>query len=83
LSRFETHWHLLLAQLIVFQFVYPADYAQIIPKWLFDELVRRAQEQYDIPPSVARICRGPIIDQTQYDIDIRDWGYIIQTMKSV
>lgn len=83
LARLEPHWHLLLAQLIMFQFVYPADYAQVVPRWLFDELIRRAQEQYDIPPSLARICRGPIIDQTQYGIDIRDWGYIVQTMRSV
>jgi hypothetical protein len=83
LSRLEQHWHLLLAQILMFQFVYPADYTEAIPRWLFDELMRRAHEQYDIPPSVAKICRGPIIDQTQYGIDIKDWGYIVQTMRSV
>ena len=83
LSRMDQHWHLLLAQILIFQFVYPADYAELIPKWLFDELMRRAHEQYDVPPSVARICRGPIIDQTQYGVDIKEWGYIVQTMRSV
>jgi hypothetical protein len=83
LSRLEIHWHLLLAQILTFQFVYPADYNDIIPKWLFDELVRRAIEQYDMPSSVARVCRGPIIDQTQYGIDITEWGYRVQTMRSV
>jgi hypothetical protein len=83
LSRMERHWHILLAQVLMFQFVYPADYNQTIPRWLFDELMRRAHEQYDVPASVARICRGPIIDQTQYGVDIREWGYIVQTMRSV
>lgn len=83
LARFEQHWHLLLAQILIFQFVYPSDFAEIIPRWLFDELMRRAREQYDLPPSVARICRGPIIDQTQYCIDIKEWDYKVQTMRSV
>src|SRR4051812_31499782 len=42
LFRMEQHWHLLLSQLLLFQFVYPADFHEIIPKWLFDELMKRA-----------------------------------------
>src|SRR5690606_1433229 len=83
LSRMESHWHLLLSQLINFQFVYPGDYHEIIPKWLFDELIARAQEQYELPPQRKKICRGPIIDQTQYSIDIKDWNYKSYTLKSV
>lgn len=83
LKRLDIHWHLLLAQLLMFQFVYPSDYRDIIPKWIFEELLSRAREQYDLPPSLAPVCRGPIIDQTQYGLDIREWGYIVQTMKSV
>lgn len=83
LSRLEQHWHLLLAQLIMFQFVYPSDYQDLVPKWLFEELVRRSMEQYDIPQTTARICRGPIIDQTQYGVDIKEWSYMVQTMRSV
>lgn len=83
LQRMDPHWHLLLAQLIVFQFVYPSEYQEIIPKWLFDELMKRAQEQYDLPSAVERVCRGPIIDQTQYQIDIKDWDYKVCTIKTV
>jgi len=83
LARLEQHWHLLLAQIIMFQFVYPADFPEVIPKWLFDELLDRAKQQYDLPPCVAKVCRGPIIDQTQYNIDIKEWNYKVQTMKSV
>lgn len=83
LMRLDQHWHLLLAQIIIFQFVYPTDYHDIIPKWLFDELMARAHEQYDLPPAVERVCRGPIIDQTQYSIDIKEWDYKVVTIKTV
>lgn len=79
----EQHWHILLAQIIMFQFVYPADYPDIIPKWLFDELMARAHEQYDLPVSVEKVCRGPIIDQTQYSVDIKEWNYKVITIKTV
>jgi hypothetical protein len=83
LSRMDPHWHLLLAQLIIFQFVYPSEYHEIIPRWLFDELIARAQEQYELPPSLERVCRGPIIDQTQYQVDIKEWDYKVCTIKTV
>jgi hypothetical protein len=82
LFRIDPHWHLLLAQILSFQFVYPADYHDIIPKWLFDELMERAQMQYDIPPAVERVCRGPVIDQTQYETDIKLWNYKVSTIKT-
>jgi predicted nucleotidyltransferase len=83
LSRVDQHWHLLLASLVIFQFVYPADYREVIPKWLFDELIHRAQEQYDLPSPMEHVCRGPIIDQTQYSIDIKEWNYKVTTIKTV
>ena len=83
LFRMDQHWHLLLMQILSFQFVYPSEYHDIIPKWLFDELIRRANEQYDIPPSLEKVCRGPIIDQTQYEVDIKEWNYKVCTIKTV
>lgn len=82
-SRLDQHWHLLLAQIINFQYVYPSDYQEIIPKWLFDELIARANDQYNIPAPVARVCRGPILDQTSYSIDVKEWDYKVYTMKTV
>lgn len=83
LSRLDQHWHLLLAQFIVFQFVYPSEYRHILPRWLFDELMNRANEQYELPPAVEKVCRGPIIDQTQYKVDIKEWDYKVTTIKTV
>jgi hypothetical protein len=83
LMRLDRHWHLLLAQILQFQFVYPSEYREIIPKWLFDELIKRANEQYDLPAPFEKVCRGPVIDQTQYMIDIKDWDYKVSTIKTV
>lgn len=83
LQRLDPHWHLLLAQILIFQFVYPADYREIIPKWLFDELVYRANQQYDLPAPVVKVCRGPLIDQTQYQVDIKEWGYRASTITTI
>jgi hypothetical protein len=83
MRHMEQHWHLLLAQLLVFQFVYPSDYHEIIPKWVFDNLMVRANEQYDVPFPLERVCRGPIIDQTQYSTDIKEWNYKVTTIKTV
>ena len=83
LKRLDAHGHLLLAHLIMFQFVYPSDFHDIIPRWLFDELMKRAHEQYDLPPAVERVCRGPVIDNTQYSIDIKEWNYKSYTIKTI
>jgi len=79
----EPNWHLTLSYILLFQFVYPSDYAEIIPKWLFDELIERANDQYNMPQAVERVCRGPLIDQTQYQVDVKDWDYKSYTIKTV
>ncbi|WP_207425590.1 nucleotidyltransferase [Pedobacter sp. SYSU D00535] len=82
LFRLDQHWHLLLSQILIFQFVYPSEYHEIIPQWLFDELMDRAKDQYAIPPAVEKVCRGPVIDQTQYEVDIKEWNYKVSTIKT-
>jgi len=83
LDRIDKHWHLLLSHVILFQFVYPSEFHDIIPRWLFDELMRRAQEQYELPHPVEKVCRGTIIDNTQYEVDIKEWNYKACTIKTV
>lgn len=83
LFRMDPHWHLLLSQILQFQFVYPSEFHEIIPRWLFEELMERAHEQYDLPSASEKVCRGPIIDQTQYQIDIKEWNYKVCTIKTV
>lgn len=78
----EPHWHLLLAQMINFQFVYPYDFYDILPHDIFEELLDRARQQYEMPPVKVRVCRGPLIDQTQYQTDIKEWDYKSYTIKT-
>lgn len=82
LHRLDHHWHLLFSQLLTFQFVYPSD-RDVIPRWLFDELLKRAGDQFDLPPSENKVCLGPIIDHKSYEIDIKEWNYKVVTLNSV
>lgn len=82
-DRLDRHWQLLLGQLMNFQFIYPSEFQDIVPRWLFDELIKRAADLYDQPVSLEKVCRGPMLDQTQYAIDIKEWNYKTLTMKSV
>ena len=75
LSRLNQHWHLLLSILVLFQFIYPADYRGILPEWLFTELLTRARAQYELPEVVRPVCLGPLIDQHQYVTDLEEWHY--------
>ena len=79
----EPNWHLLLTYILLFQFVYPSDFTDIIPRALFDDLIDRAKDQYNLPQPVERICRGPLIDQTQYQVDVKEWDYKSYTIKTV
>ncbi len=81
-SRLGQHWHLLLSQVLNFQFVYPTE-RDIVPKWLFDELIELAKNQYDMPLPIEKVCLGPIIDQTQYRMDITEWDYKVITIKTI
>lgn len=82
-ARLDTDWQLLLAQLMIFQFVYPSDFQSIVPQWLYEDLLKRAGEAFHLPASLSKVCRGPVIDQTQYGIDIREWNYMVSTIRSV
>ena len=78
LMRTEQHWQLLLSQLINFQFVYPSQ-QDMVPKWLMEELLDRQQDIMALPAAVDAVCRGPLVSQTQYETDVREWGYKVIT----
>lgn len=83
LERLDPHWHLLLAEILLFQFVYPNDYRRIIPQRVFEELMNRANQQYQLPSPSQRVCRGPLIDNTQYSIDIKEHDYKSCTIMTI
>lgn len=70
----EPYWEVFLSHLIFFIFVYPSE-RNIIPKWILDELLRRLQDQLNLPVSIEKVCRGRVLSRHQYEIDIKLWGY--------
>ncbi|GAC1320082.1 MAG: nucleotidyltransferase family protein [Chloroflexota bacterium] len=74
LMRMEPNWEVLLSQLLMFRFVYPAE-RDHVPRWLLDELLQRVQNQLDVPTPLEKICRGRRLSKHQYDIDTEEWGY--------
>lgn len=80
--RLEHHWQLLLGTFIDFQFVYPAE-RDHVPRELFEKLLDRARNQYDLPAAVQKVCRGPLVDNTQYSTDVKDWDYKSMTITTI
>ncbi len=74
LLRMEPHWEVLLAHLIQFRWIYPAE-RDTAPMWVMEELLAREQAQLTAPVPVEKICRGPLLSKLQYQVDIEEWGY--------
>jgi hypothetical protein len=72
LSRFGEHWRVLLAHLVLFQYVYPNDRA---PQACIDQLLERAQNESKTDEGI-RLCRGTLLSREQYLIDVHRWNYI-------
>jgi hypothetical protein len=82
LEHLDMHWQLLLGQIINFQFVYPSE-RQLIPEWLMEELLKRLSALNAMPTSQEKVCQGPLIDQTQYETDIKQWDFKAFTIKTI
>jgi hypothetical protein len=78
----ENHWPLLLVQLLEFLFIYPEGRG-IIPKKVLNELMQRQMEVNKLPEPETKVCRGPLVDHTQYLVDINEWGYKAVTLFSI
>jgi hypothetical protein len=74
LRRFDEHWRVLFAHLVLFGFVYPSERTSV-PQWVMDQLIGRLQQEQSEAPRAGRICRGPLISRAQYLIDTEQWGY--------
>lgn len=74
LAYFEQYWEVLLMHLLNFRFVYPSE-RELVPRWLFEELMDRLRRQADLPAPTRKICRGHLFSPHDYNIDLRDWGF--------
>jgi hypothetical protein len=74
LARFGDHWRVLLAHLVLFDFVYPGEH-DAVPAWVMQRLTERLADERAHPPPDERWCRGTLLSRHQYRIDIERWGY--------
>jgi len=74
LSHMELYWEVLLMAVLNFRFVYPSE-REVIPGWLFDELLDRLHKQADTAAPDKKVCRGRIFSPRDYAVDVEKWGF--------
>jgi hypothetical protein len=62
----QIDWHRLLS--------YPSE-RDHVPAWLLDELLDRLAKQRELPTPRMKICRGRLLSPTDYEIDVKEWGF--------
>lgn len=66
------HWELLLWELILYRYVYPAK-QDFVPREVWDDLLSRFRSALD-SPSANLPFRGSLIDDKMFAIDVKEWG---------
>ena len=73
IKRVGNDWRLLLAQIHLFDFVYPGHRAHV-PQWVRQDLYKRAAEAID-EVGDPKTCCGTMISRFSYTIDVNEWGF--------
>lgn len=73
LDRIHAHWRLFLAQVHLFDYVYPGHRTRI-PRWVREELLRRAHDEID-EVGDPDVCAGTLISRFSFSIDVNEWGF--------
>ena len=74
IDRFGDNWRVLLAQCVLFGFVYPGERTRL-PRWAVDELLGRLTAELAGDAGVGRLCQGTILSRQQFLPDVTEWGY--------
>ena len=74
-ARVGENWPLLLAQLLLFNYVYPG-YRGNVPAWVYEQLIERARTETDRDVQDLDFTRGPLISRFSFNIDVREWGFV-------
>jgi hypothetical protein len=75
LMRVDAYWEVLLAHVILFDFIYPGE-RDAIPERIRSELSKRlVDKDQRKQEDLDRLCRGPLLSKAQYHIDLKLWGY--------
>jgi hypothetical protein len=73
LRRVDGHWRLLLAQVHLYDFVYPGHRPRI-PQWVRRHLHEAAAATMD-EQGDPDVCQGTLISRFSYNIDVNEWGF--------
>jgi hypothetical protein len=71
-AKTAENWPLLLAQIQMFDYVYP-EHVDGVPRWVREELLERARRDLDRERTGERITRGPLISRFSFTIDVHEW----------
>ena len=74
LARFEPHWEVLLSHLLLFRFAYPCE-REVVPQWVLGRLLGRTHDTLEEGNWPRRVCRGPLLSQVNFKLDVEEWGY--------
>jgi hypothetical protein len=72
-ARVHEHWRLLLAQIHLFDYVYPG-HRDRIPRRVRETLFARAHDDIDAA-GTPRVCHGTLLSRFSYSIDVHEWGF--------
>jgi hypothetical protein len=74
LARFGDRWRVLLVNLVLFGFIYPAERARI-PGRVMRTLIARLESEVDNDAQSDKVCHGTVVSREQYLPDTHSWGY--------
>lgn len=74
IDRFGSYWRVLLNQLVLFGFIYPAE-RNAVPQWVMRELLDRLHNELSSPPPTEQVCMGTVLSREQFLVDTHEWGY--------
>jgi hypothetical protein len=74
LQRFDRYWEVLLSHLLFFRFAYPSD-RENVPAWVMWGLLARAFDSVKGGNWSGKLCRGRILSELGYQVDVEEWGY--------
>jgi hypothetical protein len=74
IRRFDTHWRVLWAHLVLFGYIYPGERTRV-PGWVHRRFFALFEEDARAPFLGEPICQGTFLSRLQYRTDIERWGY--------
>lgn len=74
LWRFGNHWQLLLANLVLFGFIYPSK-QDLLPRSVMDHLLGKLVDKRQRKPA-KDICLGTLLDRFSFNYDVEHLGFV-------